>query len=292
MSVSQRFNSFLANLTLTESQKADGETKRQSVVKVLNSHYWNSNSGTANSKLVGSWAKLTRIRPPRDVDVLFALPSSVHTQYEGRSGNRQSQLLQEVRQILSRSFTSTSIRGDGPVVVVPFASYSIELIPAFQLNGGGHWVCMTNNGGHYKRTDYEAESAVISTSNTQTNGNTRHLIRMMKRWQWHCSVPLKSFFIELTARSFLATWGNAGKSSTYYDWMVRDYLRYLLTLQNGTVYAPGTGEAMNLGSAWVSRAETALARAIKACEFEFAERRYEAGDEWQKIFGMDIPKHV
>jgi len=46
---------------------------------------------------------------------------------------------------------------------------------------------------------------------------------------------------------------------------------------------------MNVGSAWKSRAETALARSKLACSYE---PQYPglAGDEWQKIFGPDIPR--
>ncbi|MEO5493257.1 MAG: hypothetical protein ABIR08_04435 [Sphingomonas sp.] len=235
MSVSKRFDTFLANLKLTDLQKQNGTSRKESVVTTLNSHYYSSYSSTLHSKYVGSWAKLTRIRPPRDVDVLFTLPSSVHTKYEGGVGNKQSQLLQEVKNVLSSTFSSTAIRGDGPVVVIPFASYDVELIPAFELVGGGHWVCMTDNGGHYKKADYDAESTNISTSNSSSSGNTRDLIRMIKCWQTYCSVPIKSFYIELLAVDFLATWGNRGKSSTWYDWMVRDFLDYMISRQNSYV---------------------------------------------------------
>ena len=292
MSVATRFNAFLGNLTLTDSQIADGKARTESVISVLNKQYWNSTSGSSNSVNVGSWAKFTRIRPPRDVDVLIELPASVHTRFEGRTGNRQSQLLQEVRSTLSKAFLNTAIKGDGPAVIVPFSTYCVELIPSFQLSGGGHWVCMTDNGGHYKKADYSAEASAILHSNETTNGNTRHLVRMMKRWQAHCSVSLKSFHIEITVMDFLKTWGNAGKSATYYDWMVRDYLAYLVGRENKWINAPGTGEAMYLGSAWVSRAESALSRAKNACIYEASNDSSNAGDEWQKIFGSDIPKYV
>lgn len=292
MSVATRFSTFLGNLRLSDLQKADGSTKRESVVRALNSHYWGSSSGTTNSRYVGSWAKRTRIRPPRDVDVLFELPSTVHTRFEGRSGNKQSQLLQEVRSVLSSSFQSTAIKGDGPVVLVPFASYSVELIPAFQRYGGGHLVCMTTLGGWYKHEDYDAQVTSMSTSNSGSNNNTRDLIRMMKRWQAHCSVPLKSFHIELLAIDFMSSWGNRGKSSTWYDYMCRDFFAYLIGRQNSYVYAPGTGESMGIGSAWASRAETAWGRAKKACTHEANSEIAAAGDEWQKIFGTDIPKYV
>ena len=290
MSVGVRFTRFLENLKLTELQKADGSTKRESVIRALNARYWASTSGTSNSRYVGSWAKRTRIRPPRDVDVLFELPASVHTRFEGRTGNKQSQLLQEIRSVLSGSFQNTAIKGDGPVVLVPFASYSVELIPAFRRTGGGHLVCMTTLGGWYKHEDYDAQLTGMTRSNTDTKNNTRDLVRMMKRWQSCCAVPLKSYHIELLAIGFLNTWGNRGKSTTWYDYMCRDFFEYIITRQNGTLYAPGTWESLSLGSAWVSKAVTALGRAKKACSHESASEWGLAGDEWQKIFGSDMPR--
>ncbi len=291
MSVSDRFTKFLTNIQITDDQKSKGAERRQAVVKALNSHYWGSSSDTANSTYVGSWGKLTRIRPPRDVDVLFSLPSTTYDRFQQRTGNKQSQLLQEVKGVLAAQFPNTSIRGDGPVVLVPFSAYNVELIPAFALQGGGHWIAMTSGGGHYKKADYQAEAGAISASNTASNGNTRDLIRMMKCWQAYCSVPMKSFHIELTSTGFLSGWEYKGKSKTYYDWMVRDYLTYLISQADNDVFAPGTNELMGLGSAWKSRAETALARAKKACEYEANQAWGNAGDEWQKIFGTDIPKY-
>ena len=178
MSVSKRFSTFLANIKLTQAQYDAGSARRESVVDVLNSHYWDSNSKTANSKFVGSWGKFTQIRPPRDVDVLFKLPYSVYNRFQNRTGNRQSQLLQEIKGVLATSFPSTAVKGDGPVVKVPFSSYNVELIPAFLLDNDQYYVCMTDNGGYYKTADYDAESETIRDSNQQSNDNTRHLIRM------------------------------------------------------------------------------------------------------------------
>ncbi len=291
MSVSNRFETFLSNISLTDAQKTAGAGSRSSVVKALNAHYWREDSGTSNSRYVGSWAKLTRIRPPRDVDVIFNLPKSVYEKFEGRTGNKQSQLLQEVKGILLARFPNTDIRGDGPVVKVPFTAYNVELAPAFALTGGGHWVCMTDGGGYYKKADYDAEFSIIKNSNDLTNGNSRNLIRMVKCWQGYCGVPLKSFWIELLAVDFLSSWECRGQSKTFYDWMVRDFFKYLEGKANFSVIAPGAGEKMFIGSAWLTKAVTARQRAERACEWETS-YPITAGEEWQKIFGADIPKHA
>jgi len=181
------------------------------------------------------------------------------------------------------------MRGDGQVVLVPFASYKVEVAPAFKLGNGQYWVCNTNGGGRYVAFDPFAEAMNINASDAATNGNTRHLIRMMKTWQRYCNVPLKSFFIELVAVEFLKSWSYAGKSSVYYDWMVRDFFKSLIERAGGYVFVPGTLEVISLGNEWKSRAETAYARAIEACENEAGNYRYLAGEQWQRIFGPEIP---
>lgn len=173
--------------------------------------------------------------------------------------------------------------------MVPFASYNVEVIPAFALAKERHWICITADGGSYKTVDYEAERLSISSSTTNSNGNTRELVKMMKRWQTHCNVPIKSFWFEILAVNFIREWEHAGKTRTWYDWMVRDFLRYLVGKENSYIFAPGTYEAMYLGSSWVSKAKTARDRAEKAADLESKGYPLTAGAEWQKIFGPDIP---
>jgi len=289
MEVSERFEKFLSNITLTEAQLKDGATKRESVCGVLNAKYFNSNSGTANSFYVGSLGKATRTRPPRDVDVLFSLPSDVYHRFDRLAGNKQSQLLQEIRSALRSSFPNTDIRGDGPVVLVPFATYAVELLPAFKLQNGQYWIPITANAGFYKNFDSDAELKNIKVSNDKTNNNTRDLVRMMKCWQSFCSVPLKSFYLELLAVNFLNQWGYAGRSKVYYDWMARDYFAYIIGQANNFLFVPGTHETLSLGDTWKSRAQTAHDRAVKAVKYEADKMPYHAGEDWQKIFGTDIP---
>jgi SMODS domain-containing protein len=92
---------------------------------------------------VGSWGKGTQVRPPRDSDVLFILPDNDFYRFEQRAGNRQSQLLQEVKEVLVDKYPTTRMRGDGQIVVVAFNTYQIEVVPAFKRLGGGYFICDT-----------------------------------------------------------------------------------------------------------------------------------------------------
>ena len=288
MGVSDRFSNFLSNISLTSNQMSDGSSKRESVCKILNDNYYNFVSGTANSRYVGSWDKMTRVRPPRDVDVMFSLPKSVYDRYQSRSGNKQSQLLQEIKGVLQNTYPSTFIKGHGPVVVVNFTSYAVEILPAFKLSNSGYYIPDTSDDGKYLTTDPDAEKKKLTDEGHE--GNTRNLVRMLKCWQSECSVPMKSFWLELLAIDFLSTWEHADKSKVYYDWMVRDFLIYLVGKASSFVIVPGTYEIIWIGDAWRSRAESARDRAKKATEYENSDPKYPslALVEWRKIFGNYI----
>lgn len=290
MNVGQRFTALLSNIALTSTQRADGTTKHRGVCDCLNRWYYQTPSGTANAMLVGSWGKQTEVRPPRDIDLLFVLPDSVYFRFDKYVGNKQSALLQEVREVLKTTYPATAMRADGQVVVVPFHSFAVEVVPAFTAAQQGQFlICDTNSGGRYKLTDPNAEIGALALSDLLTK-NTRDLIRMLKTWQRVCNVPLKSFMLELLAVEFLWTWEHRGKTATWYDWMTRDFLAFLLKKTFwSTVTVPGTSETIFLGNGWLSRAQTAHQRAIKACEFEANTMPYSAGGEWQKLFGEDIP---
>jgi Second Messenger Oligonucleotide or Dinucleotide Synthetase domain len=290
--VRPRFTQFNQELALTPLQYSDGITKSGGVVGCLNRHYYGSESRTDNSFFIGSWGKNTAGRPPRDVDLYFVLPVEVYYRFQGRVWNRQSALLQEVKNALAETYPDTDMSGDGQIVLVRFESYSVEVVPSFLLKSGSYWICDTNNGGRYKENNPWAEVNHIESVDQATNRNLRPLIRMIKAWQDHCSVHIKSFQLELIAAEFLAQSPWRLHDFLWFDWISRDFFLYLYWKANTYITVPGGTEVIYLGNDWQSRAESAYWRAVKACDYEKDNQIAEAGEEWQKIFGQQIPRTV
>ena len=290
--VRPRFRAFLQNLTITENQARDGQIKHRGIVYCLNRAYWDIRDNTANRILIGSWGKSTRVRPPRDVDILFVLPMNVYWRFQKRVGNRQSQLLQEVKSWLQTTYPQTDIRGDGQVVVVPFNTCKVEVVPAFPCQAGGYLVCDTNFGGRYKHVHPQAEISVLHNTDVALNGNVRKLTRILKQWQRHCNVPIKSFQIETLVMEFLPHSSYGGNEEFWFDWLVRDTFHHLVKRAGGSFTMPVTGEVVQLGNEWLSKASSAHRRAIKACVYEDLNLETQAGAQWQKIFGTMIPTMI
>jgi hypothetical protein len=255
----------------------------------LNRAYYGNSSEAANSLLIGSWGKDTRVRPSRDVDLIFLLPASVHERYQQRAGNRQSALLQEIRNVLAETYTQTTIRGDGQVVVIPFNSIPVEVAPGFRCTDGSIIVCDTNSGGTYKTSSAEPEANELAASDARWSGNTRALVRMLKSWQRENNVQLKSFQIERLAIFFLNQWQYSHHDLFWYDWMIRDFFGFLIQQANRWFAMPGNNEVIQLGNEWLFQAQRAHRHAIAACENEHDNYEATAGGEWQKIFGAAAP---
>jgi hypothetical protein len=293
--VTRRFDQFIDKIGVPQSRIDDGIKKQAGIRNCLNRHYWGISSETANSMMIGSWAKSMISGSSSDIDLLFLMPAEVYFNYEQRSGNKQSQLLQEVRGVLADQgkYQNTEINGDRQVVVVNFDSIPVEILLAFTCDDGRLIICDTKRGGYYKVADPVAEMADLDASDTKWNGNTRALALMGKKWLQNREVKgLKAFMVERLAVEFLASWAYSIHDRFWYDWMVRDFFLFMVGRINKSIVMPGTREVVSLGAEWIGEAVRAYKHAVAACDHERANREVAAGFSWQEIFGSGVPLRV
>jgi hypothetical protein len=197
-----------------------------------------------------------------------------------------------MKNVLAQTYTQTTMRGDGQVVVIPFNSIPVEISPGFRCDDGSIIVCDSNNGGFYRTSSAEMEALELATSDTRWAGNTRALARMLKCWQRENNVALKSFQIERLAIRFLDQWAFSHHDIFWYDWMLRDFFGFLSSQADATLVLPGSGQSTPLGRDWLFQATRAYKHAVVACECERGNFEVLAGKEWQAIFGSSIPLSV
>ncbi|MDG1417825.1 MAG: hypothetical protein P8P99_08490 [Maricaulis sp.] len=291
--VRERFRQFRNTLKLTDDQLIDGTNKQLGVRQSLQRAYYGATTDTPPGFLVGSWGKGTATQPVTDIDIFFVIPLAVYHRVEAYSGNKQSALLQEVKNHLLNTYPQTNMRGDGQVVLVGFKTIIIEVVPVVVTTSPNCYLMPdTNAGGRWKPVTPQADVDHLNATDAACGANVRPLIGMLKAWKRECNVPLKSFQIELLVSEFLSTYQWRTYDYYFYDWFIRDFFQFLCVKQHGYVYVPSTGDIVDLGDAWHSRAISARDRALKACEAEYDDLTIEAGEEWQKIFGQQIPIYL
>jgi len=104
----------------------------KAITRRLNTDFWTTTSDTAHSLYVGSYGRNIAIQGFSDLDILFQLPYSIYQQYQAHAGNGQSALLQAVKTSIERTYSKTSIKADGQVILVPFTDgITFEVVPGF-----------------------------------------------------------------------------------------------------------------------------------------------------------------
>ncbi len=286
MNVSSTFQEFLQNLAI--DNKEEISNRYGEITKVLNIKYRNTESKTSNSLQVGSYGRFTAIKNISDLDMVYILP---WTEYERFKNDRQSALLQEVKKTIQLRYPKTEMRGDGQVVVISFTNYQIEVLPAFEYEDGSFLYPDTNDGGSWQTTKPRLEIKAISDLHQAKNQNLRTLCKMIRSWKNYHGVAMGGLLIDSVAYNFLnSTTYYDDKSFTYYDWLIRDFLKYLSDLQNiNHVFAPGSNQKVYIKKKFKTRAKKAHKLVLEAIE---AQENKNANQKWKKIFGRNFPSAV
>jgi hypothetical protein len=289
--VISHFAKFLGELELKTTERQDGESKADRVARSLFADYYPGQPfNSACYSIVGSYAKGTAARPRSDVDMIFVIPSDEFSRINSFAGNKQSQLLQEVKYSLLETYPNTDIRGDGPVVKVPFSSYYFEVCPVFALPTGSFITAHTKNGGWWGYTNPVAEINWLRTVDTGSHGKASQLVKMAKAWQRECNVEIKSICLETLAILFVDQWVYKTQTTLFWhDWMIRDFFDWVHQFSIcGKVRPAGIDEWIPAGDCWQTKCLSAYRRALKACEYEHDDCGTLAIDEWQRIFGYQF----
>ena len=124
---------------------------------------------------------------------------------------------------------------------------------------------------------------MLDGADTALNGNLRKRTRILRQWPCHGNVAIKSFQIEALVTEVLPRLIYGGRHEFCFDWLVRDTLGHMISRAKGLFTMPVTGEVIQLGDAWLSKASSAYGCALRACELEYGNCETLAGDEWQRF---------
>ena len=291
MSLVDLFSSFCNNLKIQDSGEIS--VRYKNITKQLNIDFWNTSSDALHSLYVGSYGRNTAIRSIRDVDVIFQLPDSDFEKYNKYDGNCQSALLQAVNSSVEKIYSSAAI-GDGKKIIVPFKDgFSFEIVPAFINADKSYTFPDSGDGGNWRITNPKSEIDAISERNKKCNGNLVRLCRMMRAWKDNRDVPIGGLLIDTLAYQFIENWEYQNKSVLYYDFMCRDFFKWMSEQDLEQTYwkAPGSGQDVYGKGLFQSKAKRCYNISLEALEYENTTPKQEwfAKQKWTEIFGTAFP---
>lgn len=154
---------------------------------------------------VGSVGRGTAITKTSDYDVIFKLPQSVYNKFDDYESNGQSQLLQEIKDVIKSLHPHTKIRGDGQVVSIEYKDGVIELVPAFEQNDESFKYPDSSNGGSWKTTKPIPEIEESTKQSENTSQYFNYLCYLLRQWKNHTGFSFKGLLIDTLIAKYLET---------------------------------------------------------------------------------------
>ena len=291
MSVSDYFSTFCSNLRMSTYTVSSIQYRYHQIVKRINADYWGSTSEISHGLYVGSYGRGTEVWTS-DIGMIVQLPYATYEKFNGYTSNGQSALLQEVRSVLQKTYSTSYVKGDGQVIGINFTDgINFEIVPAFINKDDSYTYLDSNNGGSWKTTDPKKEISAMNTRNNDTNKNLKRLCRMARAWKKNCNVSMSGILIDTLAYNFIIDWEYKDKSYLYYDYMSRDFFEYLKDIDTSKNYwlAPGSNRYVWKTDNFQSKAKTAYSNAVDAIVYENNSQSYSAKQKWREIYGTKFP---
>lgn len=292
MRVADWFRSFCSNIQVQDGGMISMRYKR--ITRQLNTDFWNTTSDTSHSLYVGSYGRNTAIKGFSDLDVIFQLPTSLYGKYNNYSCNGQSALLNVVKTSIKKTYSTTRMRADGLVIVVPFTDgMKFEIMPVFLNTDDSYKYPDSNNGGSWKITNPKPEIQAIKDRNKSCNNNLISLCRMVRSWRRKWKVSISGFLIDTLAYQFLENYKYRDKSYSYYDHMCKDFFKWMADQNSKQKYwrALGSGQYVYRKGPFVYKAKQCYNISLEAIEKATSQREQPAKRKWREIFGTEFPEY-
>lgn len=289
MSIANWFETFNGNLRMSNNTIDKIVYRYKRITKQLNKDFHNSDSEISNSIYVGSYGRGTDILVS-DIDMIFRLPYSEYVKYNAYSGNGQSSLLQAVKTSIEKTYHS-SMKADGQVIVVSFSDGIVfELVPSFINKDSSYTFADTNNGGSWKVTNPKPEIAEMTEKNILWGKNLKRLCRMTRAWKYEWDVPIGGLLIDTLSYNFMRNYEYNDKSYLYYDFMSRDFFKFLSeqNLDQNFWLSPGSNQYVWRKGKFENKAKQCYNIALEAIE-KGNNFPYSAKSKWREIYGTKFP---
>lgn len=282
------FNVFCNNIKLDNFENM--QTTVKGITKKLNKHYYDIDDEESNMYIVGSVGRTTAIKNTSDLDILFDLPKSVYNRINDNEGNKQTQLLQEVKNVLKEKYPNTDLKGDGQVVVINFVKYTVELVPGFKQSDDSFKYPDTHNGGSWKITNPIPEIDECKRLDNDTDKNFTNICHMIRAWKNKKGFKFKGLLIDTLVNNFLEK-ETQYKNCDYEEYLslVKDIFEFLKDEDKDKSYWFAIGSNQKIynddGGKFVNKAKKAYNK-VK----DLNENSKNLNKELRSIFGKEFPK--
>ena len=291
LTVPEAFDKFKSRLEISASEQADAGRRQQKIRDQVR-----EGLAVDSDFLTGSYARHTKTKPLKDVDIFVVLKDS-EADYLDQAPDV---ILDRFIEILSPHYPGRASKGNRSVTVdfgVSRATHeqvvSFDVVPAF-ADGDAYTIPDRRQGGWIK-TNPRIHAEKATAANEAFAKQWTPVVKMAKKWNDHHDKPVKpSFLLEVMALELVAPpWGGS-----YPRELRQFFASAAASLDEEWPDPAGLGPAVSGRLAedpWQrDQARRALQEAEAACtealRFEQTGRTGAALDAWQGLFGQRFAK--
>lgn len=281
--IASGFQKFRENLEITSLQGSETSSRQQNVRE------WVAKEMTVvHSFLTGSYTRNTMIAPLTDADIDVMLV--MHHSYYATDG--QVSLLDKVKRALAKPYSGSNISRDGQAVTIRFSDFWVDVVPAFNRQGGGYLI-PDSARRRWIETDPEKHTQLWSQMNSVRDEKFVPLIKMLKSWNRAHGRLLNSFHLETLAyHAFYSTGITDFPTAARHFFQAAQYV-----VTNGSSDPAGYGGNVGIyldvtkKSEVISRLQAAHYKADLAITYAGHGQIEMAIDKWRMIFGDYFPAY-
>ena len=205
--VKDAFDKFKSNLELTTTESDDVIGKHTAVRELIRNAY-----SIKDDFLSGSYARWTKTKPLKDVDIFFVLDPEKEKDYL----TKPQALLNAFRKTLVGKYGESAVpQPNFRSVTVNFISnedeadrdkkaMSIDVVPGFAVDGNYKIPDYPSSG--WIKTNPKIHAKLATEANERFSGEWKPLVKMLKKWNEFQGKPIKpSFLIEVMALEICRT---------------------------------------------------------------------------------------
>lgn len=294
LTVDEAFKKFKSRLEISTNEQQAASRRQRKLREQLD-----DGLDIAHDFLTGAYARDTKTKPLRDVDIFVELGPD-EQEYRDQ---HPAAILTRVRDVLVPHYGEGRVTTDRRCVRVDYGLVlvddmsddvmSCDVVPAF--GKGDAYEIPDDVLGEWITTDPRVHAERATAANKAFSGQWKPLVKMAKKWNQHNGEPVEpSFLIEVLALRLVdGPWGGD------YPYELRQFFASAADrLGDGWADPAGLGPAvsdcLDEDSQKMRAAHDALAAAEAACtealRLNRSGRTGDALSEWQRLFGPTFSK--
>ncbi len=203
LSVDDAFKKFKSRLELNDREHKDASRRQKEVRAIVGDAF-----AVDHDFLTGSYARWTKTKPLKDVDIFVVLNPDKEGHY---LDGPPSSLLEDFRKALAPKYGEDNVSLGGHAVQVRFPGASgndedvtsVDVVPAFST-AAGYKIPSPGVGDGWTMTDPTVHAEKATAANKAFGKEWKPMVKMVKRWNEEQDKPIKpSFLIEVMALDIL-----------------------------------------------------------------------------------------